>query len=426
MAAVAPSGGGSGDWAGYHRDPQRSGFDPTAVAATAMHVSWRVRLDGAVYAQPLLLSGTVVAATEAGSLYGIRDGRVVWRRHVGAPVPLSSLPCGNIDPLGITGTPGYDPATRSVLAVAEVDDPVRHVLAAVDPTTGALRWQRVVDPPAMIARNQQQRAALAVSGGKVWVAFGGLAGDCAQYRGWIVGVATDGSGPLLDFRVPTRREGGIWAPPGPVVGVGGDLYVAVGNGAAGPGDSYDHTDSVLRLHDGRLADWFAPSTWASENADDADLGSMGPQPADGGRWLVQGGKAGNVYLLDPAHLGGFDGHLARLSGCRPFGGAATHGSVVFLPCTSGVRAVRVGPGPRLTWLWRSGGDVTGSPVVGGGSVYAVNAKGGRLYRLDEASGQVRESVPVGTMSRFATPVLSGAQLFVPTMSGLTAVALSGR
>src|SRR5690242_21541856 len=35
------------------------------------------------------------------------------------PQPLSGLPCGNIDPLGITGTPAYDATTGSVFVVAE-------------------------------------------------------------------------------------------------------------------------------------------------------------------------------------------------------------------------------------------------------------------------------------------------------------------
>ena len=51
-------------------------------------------------------------------------------------MPQSSLPCGNIDPLGITGTPVYDPATGLVFAVAEVTGPA-HILVGLNVTTGA-------------------------------------------------------------------------------------------------------------------------------------------------------------------------------------------------------------------------------------------------------------------------------------------------
>src|SRR6266513_3135299 len=72
-------------------------------------------------AAALTVGDLVVAATENDSIYGLDQatGTVAWRTHVGTPVPLSDLPCGNIDPLGITGTPVYDTASGLVYAVAE-------------------------------------------------------------------------------------------------------------------------------------------------------------------------------------------------------------------------------------------------------------------------------------------------------------------
>src|SRR5690348_15817697 len=104
-------------WPTYGRDFARSGVAAVAKPGP-LTVSWRVRLDGAVYGQPLLVGDLVVAATENDSVYGLDQatGKVAWRRHVGTPVPLASLPCGNIDPLGITGTPVYDPASGLVYA----------------------------------------------------------------------------------------------------------------------------------------------------------------------------------------------------------------------------------------------------------------------------------------------------------------------
>jgi len=74
--------------------------------------------------------------------------------------------------------------------------------------------------------------------------------------------------------VPTSGEGGIWAPSGGTVDDGRLLY-AVGNGEST--QAYDHSDSVLTLSPQLdLVDSFSPARWASDNAADLDLGSMGP------------------------------------------------------------------------------------------------------------------------------------------------------
>src|SRR5207244_12806446 len=83
--------------------------------------AWRARLDGAVYGQPLVVGAAVLAGTENDTVYALDagSGRVRWSSHLGTPVPASSLPCGNIDPLGITGTMVYDPDSGLVFVVAE-------------------------------------------------------------------------------------------------------------------------------------------------------------------------------------------------------------------------------------------------------------------------------------------------------------------
>jgi len=82
--------------------------------------------------------------------------------------------------------------------------------------------------------------------------------------------------------------------------------------------------------------------------------------------------------------------------------------------------VQVGPGVRLTLGWQAPAQVTGSPVVGGHTVYSLDPSG-TLYALDMNSGQVRTTVQVGATSRFATPTLSGNHIFVGTLTGVVAV-----
>src|SRR5205807_1506297 len=95
------------DWTMYHADPARTGYVAGLPNPTRLTRLWTQQLDGAVYAEPLVVAGHVLVATENDTLYALdaRTGQVQWRLSVGSPVPLSALPCGNIDPLGITGTP---------------------------------------------------------------------------------------------------------------------------------------------------------------------------------------------------------------------------------------------------------------------------------------------------------------------------------
>ena len=67
------------------------------------------------------------------------------------------------------------------------------------------------------------------------------------------------------------------------------------------------------------------------------------------------------------------------------------------------------------------GQVTGSPVIGGNTVYSVDPSGDTLYALDAAKGRVRATLSIGPMSRFATPTLSKTSIFVGTMTGIVAV-----
>ena len=412
------------DWITYHRDNTRAGFVANTPDPRRLTGAWSIPLDGAVYAEPLVIGTHVFIATEGDSVYSLdsKTGKVQWRTHVGTPLPQSSLPCGNIDPLGITGTPVYDAGTGLVFAVAEVTGP-QHLLVGIDALTGQVRVRRSVDPQGIDIIAHQQRAALALSHNMVYVAFGGLDGDCSDYHGWVVASRTDGHGALLSYQVPTTREGGIWAPSGPAVDTSGNIYVAVGNGEATQGN-WDHSDSVLRLSPTlQLEDAFAPNSWGQENASDADLGSMGPLLLPGGLVFADG-KSGLGYLLHANSLGGIGGQAQELAICRSFGGAAALNTQLFVPCTDGLREVNVGPGATMTVGWQAQRQITGSPIVGGHTVYSLDVGNGTLYALNSTNGTVRASVSVGQTSRFATPTLAGSQIFVGTMTGVVAVSLA--
>ena len=417
------------DWPTYHGDNQRTGV---AASLTPVHTAarriWSLRLDGAVYGSPVVVNGIKIVVTENNSVYSIAGNRVVWRKHLGTPVPRSSLPCGNVDPLGITGTPAFDRATSTLVVLAELANPIRHVAVGLNPSTGAQRWFRNADVPSSVTgitpTAMQERGALLVSGRRVYIPYGGLAGDCSTYRGSVVGVDLDhpAGAALWHFTVPSTREAGIWTPPGPSENPGGGLLVAVGNGASGPGDPYDYSDSVLKIAFQQIQDSFSPSSWAADNANDLDLGSQGP--AIVGSRVFAAGKSGTAYVLNRSALGHIGGEVSHASVCRSFGGTAVLGSVVYVPCTDGVRAVRINTNGTMTVLWHTTASITGSPVIGGGRLWALDTGAGVLRTVDRATGAALGSLPVGAVSRFATPALYGNAVIVGTLTGVVAYAWS--
>jgi outer membrane protein assembly factor BamB len=413
----------STDWTTYHQNNSRNGYVANAPDPTRLSQTWSHALDGAVYAEPLVVGGRVLVATENDSLYAFdsQTGRQLWHTNVGTPVPQSALPCGDIDPLGITGTPVYDPQTRLVFAVAEITGPA-HLLVGLDVATGTVKVRRLADISGMDPSTHQQRAALALANGLIYIAYGGLDGDCGAYRGTIVAARTDGTGDLLSYRVPTPREGGIWATSGPAIDSLGHVYVADGNGAQTSG-AWDYSDSILRLSSTlQLQDGFAPTGWADENANDADLGSMGPILLPGG-WIYANGKSGLGYVLKADSLGGIGGQTALVSLCTAFGGAAAIGSQVFVPCTSGLRSLTVSAEGQISVGWQAPSNIQGSPIAGGHTVYALDAQG-NLYALNSFTGAIRAQISVGAaVNRFASPTLAGNLLFVGTLSGIVAVTI---
>jgi outer membrane protein assembly factor BamB len=135
------------------------------------------------------------------------------------------------------------------------------------------------------------------------------------------------------------------------------------------------------------------------------------------------GKRGTGYLLNGARLGGVGGQLAQGPVCPAFGGAAVRGTVAYVPCASGGMAAVDTASRRIRVLWRGPAAAAGSPVIGGGAVWVTDWDAGDLYRLDPATGHVRQRIALGSpLPHFASPSVSGPFALIGTMSGLTAVA----
>ena len=325
----------------YHGHSDRSGNfvvpGLTWERARSVHLdeSFRPDISGNVYAQPLYwrargsTSAILLLATEDNIVHAIDadSGKEIWKQSLGRPVARSSLLCGNIDPLGVTGTPVIDETTEAIYLDAMVDGASgpRHLVFALALKDGSHLPGWPVDVADVIAkqgqefvpRDQNQRGALAILDGMVYVPFGGHYGDCGHYRGFVVGISL--SDPRTIRSWETRGHGGgIWAPGG-ISTDGKSLFVATGNtlGAA----SWSDGEAILRLapdlnRSSDKRDFFAPSDWQALDASDADLGGSNPLPLDiptesGSQALILAlGKNGKAYLLDRNDLGGIGGSLA--------------------------------------------------------------------------------------------------------------------
>jgi hypothetical protein len=190
---------------------------------------------------------------------------------------------------------------------------------------------------------------------------------------------------------------------------------------------YDDSDSVLDLSPSmRLLQYFAPASWASDNSRDLDL-SAEPALLPGGRVLIAG-KSAIAYLLNGAHLGGIGGQLAATApvcGANIDGGTAVTGSTVYLPCVSGIVAVRATaspPGLQPLWSSQAGG---GPPIVAGGLVWTLS-QGGTLYGLDPRTGRVRQQAAVGTpANHFPTPSVGAGLMLAPAANRVVAFHAAG-
>lgn len=403
------------DWLTYQHDAARSGVASGSYDPASTQMAWETPpLDGAVYGQVLLQGGRAFVATENDTLYALdaNSGDVVWQTHVGDPVPRSALPCGNIDPTGITSTPVIDAAAGVLYALAYVQPP-HHELYAFDLATGNVRFHQPLDPPAGNVLAHQQRAALSLSGGTVYVPYGGLFGDCGDYHGWVLAASANDGQPTAVYQVPTQREGAIWAPAGAAIDANGDVYVTTGNG--GSTSQFDYANAVIRLSpDLQPKDWFATSDWADLSRRDADLGSIGPTLLDNGL-VFQAGKTGVGYLLDPNHLGNIGGEVFQAPVCNgAYGGTAHAGNMLYVSCRSGLVAVQV-QGQSFQVAWRGPAFNAGAPTITDGAIWTIDGASARLYGLDPASGQTVYQAPppanTSGLPHFLAPSAAGGRVY---------------
>jgi outer membrane protein assembly factor BamB len=173
-------------------------FTPGNAANLVRDLGFNGTIVGNVHAQPLYIEGgpngpMIIVVTASNNIYALNatTGMQIWSRtNIGPPV-TSGLPCGNINPVGAIGTPVVDLASRSLFFDALIDGVIKkHFIYSLNVDTGATNtgWPVNVNTVVynMITFNslvQEDRGALALVNGIVYVPYSGYFGDCGTYRG---------------------------------------------------------------------------------------------------------------------------------------------------------------------------------------------------------------------------------------------------
>ena len=202
----------------------------------------------------------VIVVTESNNVYALNavTGTVIWQRNVGPPVS-SGLPCGNISPLGITGTPVVDLASRSLFFDAMVDGATKkHFIYSLNVDTGAINAGWPVDVNATATYNgvtftslvQNQRAALGTrQRHRLRAIFRTLPAIAARI---MVGSLACRSIilPVYAAWATTAIGGGIWGHGG-VASDGTNIFVVTGN-TFNTGGNWSGGEAMIRLQAGPI------------------------------------------------------------------------------------------------------------------------------------------------------------------------------
>ena len=324
----------------YHGSASRQGTyivpGLTTRAAGGMHLdaNFNGAVDGSVYAQPLFwvppgaTTGQVIVATETNRVYALNGvkGTVDWQTQLAPPIQRG-LPCGNIDPEGVTGTPVLDAVHGTMYLDASTMTPSgpRHLIYGLSLTDGHVLPGWPLDVQAALnARGvdfsssvQGNRSAILEVNGDIYLAYAGRAGDCGAYHGTVVQVDT-AQAAVAGVWQAQSIGGGIWSQGG-VVQDGNSLFFVTGNDLSEAPTQWRGSQAIIRERPGLVfsnstQDYYVPPNWIQLNEHDYDLGGsgvvplhIGASPSQTVNRLIAFGKDGNAYLIDEDNLGGIGG-----------------------------------------------------------------------------------------------------------------------
>ena len=306
-----------------------------------------------------------------------------------------------------------DTARGEIFAVADElsGGTPAHVLVGLNIYTGSSLLAQAVDPPGQGPAAILQRTGLNLSDGNVVFGYGGNAGDCPTYSGWVVSVPEGGGTPGYYQAVPLGHDGAVWmGGAAPEVDAASNIWVATGNGSSSA--PYDYSDSVLELspRSGPHA------ILRPERLVERQRARPGPRIELAGAPLERDHPAGGqVVARLPAEPGQSRRRSTRRRRSPPAaatsdGGDAITGTVVYVPCGNGVQAMQTSP---LSAQWQTSSGAHGPPIMAGGLVWSIG--GSTLYGINPSNGATVEQVPIGgEANHFPTPSVGDGLLLAPS------------
>ncbi len=422
----------------HHNNASRDGLfiDPAFTVANAANLTRDMNFSGVisgnVYMQPLYVENgpggqaMVIVGTNSNNIYALNatTGSVIWQQNVGTPG--TGLPCGNVVPEGILGTPVVDLSTRSLYFNALTMPSAgvfRQMIYSVNVDTGATNpgWPVSVEGLnsagiTFTSNVQGERGAAVIVGDRVYFPYGGRFGDCGSYHGWIVGVKMSNPADMLGWATPATG-GGAWS----VGGISSDgvtPFLATGN-TFSTGGTWKGGEAIVRLQPGPIfsgnaTDYWAPTNWLTLDSGDVDLGGTGAMLVDvpgatPSQLVVAFGKDRNAYVLNRNNLGGIVAPVAQTNGVSTSAiiqAAATYrtslGTYVVFRGSSTIGALRINPTnpPTITTAWpsvtqsgRGSPFVTTTDGVNNAIVWSVGSEGSQ--RLNGYNGDTGAVVYAG-------------------------------
>ena len=300
----------------WHNDVSRTGQNLKETTLTLANVNstqfglkFTLSVDGHIFTQPLYVSNVYVSGRASTTSFTWQPRTTACMPSTPAAAPPPALAhqfhgawslCGSlrrcrtceISPtIGITGTPVINRASNTLYVVAFTLESGTYYqrLHALDITSGAekfggpvvikLRFRAgagnvggiVTFTPLL----QNQRSALPLSGGVVYIAWASFA-DLGDYHGWVMGYNASSLAQVSVFNdTPNGSQGGIWQSAGGLSADStGNLYLTTGNGTFDVNTGgIDYGDSFLKMTNTlAVTDYFTPdneqklvtmiSTWA--------------------------------------------------------------------------------------------------------------------------------------------------------------------
>jgi len=461
-----------------HNDNLRTGQNLTETVLSPANVTMQqfgklftYQLDGLALASPLYVANVnipaqgfhnvVYVATEHDSVYAFDADGVgptpLWHVSLIDPAAgVTTVPAADTGEIGdipgeigITGTPVIDPVSGTLYVVAKTKEVVGgntdyvQRLHALDIATGDEKFGGPATLQASVpgtglgsqggqvsfdALRENQRPALLLSNGVVYIAFGSH-GDVQPYHGWVLGYDATTLQQVLAFNATPNTEGaGIWQSGGGLAAdAAGNIYFVTGDGTftANTG-GVDYGDTVVKLSPtGAVVDYFTPHDEAQIDAAGLDLCAAGvillpDQPGSHPHLVVASGKNATVYLIDRDQMGNFnptdDSHAVQTlpnifpNGTEPIPGnfinsVYFNGTVYFSPTQDTIQAFRLSNGLLPTSPTSRSSRTYAFP----GTPLAISANGdadGILWAVERNIGGYSDWTNPGTLRAYDPSDLS--------------------